>query len=387
MAQLADGLCLVALPLAALSWSSRPYAVAVVMFTARLPWLLLALPAGILVDRFDRRRLMQVASAARVLVLATLVAAILAGASGLPLLATAALLLGVAETLNDTATHTLVPSVVPRGELERANGQLQAVEFVGNDLLGPAVGGWLVAAGISWAFGTSAALYVCALALLAALPGGYRPAAPDPRTASGGLPLALRMLWTDPVLRTYAFVVCIMNVAVAAYFAVLPVIVVGPGGNGSSSTYGLLLTAGGLTGFAVGLAAAPLLQALGHRTCVLIGHAGLAIGVAVPFLTTATGPIAAGLVGTGLMILVNVVTVSTRQVRVPDALLGRVTSVYRQFAWGGLPIGAALAGVLSAVAGPRIVCLLAGLTVAACAVPMARVTPTRGPLHPEGTDS
>jgi MFS family permease len=124
---------LAALPLLAAELTRDPLAVSVVTFAGWLPWLLFALPAGALVDRLDRRRVMTAVDASRALVVGALTVAVLAGWASIPLLAVAGFLVGAGQTLFENAAQAMVVAVVGRdpGRLERANGQLVASLTVG----------------------------------------------------------------------------------------------------------------------------------------------------------------------------------------------------------------------------------------------------------------
>src|ERR1700754_2489776 len=99
---LADGIFKLTLPLLALSLTSSPALIAGASLANTLPWLALALPAGALADRVDRRRLMMTTTAARVVLLIILLAAVLTDSLPLTGLYLAALLLGVNEVFADT---------------------------------------------------------------------------------------------------------------------------------------------------------------------------------------------------------------------------------------------------------------------------------------------
>jgi MFS family permease len=140
VSSLGDGMYLAALPLLAATLTRDPLAVSVVTFAGWLPWLLFALPAGALVDRLDRRRVMWTVDAARALVVGVLTVAVLAGWASIPLLAVAGFLVGAGQTLFENAAQAMVVAVVGRDprRLERANGQLVASLTVGQQLVGPA---------------------------------------------------------------------------------------------------------------------------------------------------------------------------------------------------------------------------------------------------------
>ncbi|MEU7028062.1 MFS transporter [Streptomyces sp. NPDC046275] len=383
-ATLADGIYQVALPIAALRLGSGPESVAVVYTATRLPWALVALHAGVLVDRMDRRLLMLVANAVRTLMLVAGALVVTLDAGGVGALAAVAFVLGVAETVGDTAMHSITPRVVPEAELERANSRLQATELVTNLFLGPSLGGVLAGLALGWAFGAVALLYLAAAlsaARLARVPP--RPAADAARaTVRDGL----AFLFTRPRLAVYAVGVGMLNVAYGAFQTAMPVIALRPGPLYlTEAQFGLLLGSAGLSGLAAGLLAPAVLRRIGSRTSMLLGVGGLATGIALPGLTDGLPLVVTGMVCTGLLVLVNVVTVSYRQRAVPDHLLGRVTAAYRLLAFGGLPLGSALAGVVGAAASPHTVLVGAGVLVAGAGLVMTAVTPAT--RHPARKDS
>jgi Transmembrane secretion effector len=149
LADFGDGIRLAAFPLLAAQLTSSPVAVAAVTAVQGLPWLIGA-GLGIVVDRSDRRRLMVAVDITRALVIAALALVVLAHAAGLALIYTAAFATGAGAALRDTAAVTCVSRLVEGADLDRANGRVIAGKVVGNELAGPAAGGWL--------FGLAAAL-------------------------------------------------------------------------------------------------------------------------------------------------------------------------------------------------------------------------------------
>jgi MFS family permease len=127
----ADGIRAVALPLLAVALTRDPLLVAGLGVAQTVPGLLVGLPAGVLADRFDRRRLAVVADLVQSLLFAVVVGAVLVDVVSVPLLYLVAFGLGAAETVGDTAMATAVPALVADRQLERANGRLVSVVFVG----------------------------------------------------------------------------------------------------------------------------------------------------------------------------------------------------------------------------------------------------------------
>ena len=143
VSNLGDGVTLVAGPLLAASLTRDPRLVAGLAVAQRLPWLLFSLVSGALVDRLDRRLLMVRVDAARCVAVGLLGVAVLADAASLPLLYVVFFALGTAETLFDNAAVSILPAVVPRAQLARANGRLLGAQMVANELVAPPLGGLL----------------------------------------------------------------------------------------------------------------------------------------------------------------------------------------------------------------------------------------------------
>ncbi|HEU4397592.1 MAG TPA: MFS transporter, partial [Actinomycetota bacterium] len=187
MSNLGDGVTLVAGPLLAASLTRDPRLVAGLAVAQRLPWLLFSLVSGALVDRLDRRLLMVRVDAARCLAVALLGVAVLADAASLPLLYVVFFALGTAETLFDNAAVSILPAVVPRDQLARANGRLLGVRMVANELVAPPLGGLLFAAAAAVPFLLDAGTFAAAAALVAAMGGRFRVERPE-----GSAPTTLR---------------------------------------------------------------------------------------------------------------------------------------------------------------------------------------------------
>ncbi|HZB60204.1 MAG TPA: MFS transporter, partial [Actinomycetota bacterium] len=178
-ANLADGVLWVALPLLAVQLTRSPVLIAGVTVAARLPWLL-APVAGAFADRLDRRQSMLRVNLVRTVLLGGLALAVAADVATLAMVYVVAVLLGVAETLFDTSAQSLLPALVPRDDLTRANSRLFAVELVANTFIGPPLGGLLAAAGLAVALGAPAAAYLVGAGCLALISGSFRAAGAAP---------------------------------------------------------------------------------------------------------------------------------------------------------------------------------------------------------------
>jgi MFS family permease len=350
LSNLADGVFQIALPLVTLGVTRDPTAFAAVTVALRLPWLLFALPAGALADRLDRRRTMFLVDLARAAVIGGLALALATGTTTLWLLCAVALLLGIGETLFDTAAQSIVPNMVDADDLSRANGHLYAVELTMNQFAGPVVGGVLVGLTASGAVAGSAAAYLCAAAAIAMIAGSFRPERTGPPTRiREDVVEGARYLFSHRLLRTMALLTGIANLTATAMLTVLPLYAVDPGPMGlSEADYGVLLTAGAGGAFAGSFVAAGAERVLGRSRSMLVAFLLFGVSTLTPGLTTSATLVAAGMaLGGAGAITWNVITVSLRQRIAPDHLLGRVNAGYRLLAWGSMPLGALLGGVVA----------------------------------------
>jgi MFS family permease len=367
VSNLADGVFQIALPLLAITLTDSPALVAGVAIAYRLPWLLFALVAGAVADRLDRRRTMLFVQVGRTVLAAGLAVAVVEGAASIWLLYAVALALGVFETLFDTAAQSIVPNVVPRDRLESANGRLLAAEFTMNQFVGPPLGGLLAAMGIGLAFGSAAAGFLGAALLLGGLAGQFRPERTGPPTRiHEEIGEGIRFLAGHQFLRTLAIVIALLSLANGAVYALLVLHVVAPGPMGLSEVgFGLLLTANAVGTIAGTILAGHIERAIGKPNILLAGIVMLlAIDVALVVTTNALVIGAVMALGGLFFGAFNVVYQSLRQRVVPDRILGRVVASFRMVAWGALPLGALLGGLVGEAFGVIAVFLAAAVVTA-----------------------
>jgi MFS family permease len=363
-ANLADGIFQVALPLMAVSLTTSPALIAGVAIAGRLPWLVFVLIAGALADRLDRRITMRNVQLLRVAVVGLMVGLALAGQLSLPVLYVAAFVLGVGETLFDTAAQSIMPNIVTREQLSLANGRLYAIEMIMNQFVGPPLGGLLMAVSVPLALTGSLLGYLLAAIGLAVMVGSFR-AAPDAPRASmlADIREGLGYLLHHRVLRALAVMVAVDNLITSAVLAVFVLFALDSvhmdlDGFG----YGVLMT-GIAAGAIAGAISEPALERrLGRSNVLFLTVIGTSASMLVPALTGNPVAVFVALAIAGAMMMWwNVVTVSLRQRITPDHLLGRVNASYRLFAWGAMPIGALLGGLIAEAFGIVSVFVVAGL--------------------------
>ncbi|MBP2586912.1 MFS family permease [Streptomyces sp. PvR006] len=379
LTNLADGVTKVVLPLMATRLTDSPAQVAGVALTLTLPWLLVALHVGVLVDRFDRRLLLWLADGARMLVVTALLVLALREAVTVPALYVAGLVLGVAEVVALTSAATLVPSLVAPAGRERANAWVAGAETACNEFCGPFVGGLLVAAGAGVALGWTGVGYLIGTLILLLLVGRFKPASDGPRpagTVNQRIAEGVRFLWRQRLLRLMALALTVLSACWGAWLALMPLVATTLM-DLDTREYGLLLSALGAGGLVGAVTVTSVNRLLGRRWSMFADLIGTAAMVAAPVLSTSLWVVAGGafLGGMGgILWTVNSRTLSQRLV--PDVMLGRYNAAARLFSWGAMPLGAGLVGVLAEWFGIRTAFAVFALATLVIIVPFLRtVTP------------
>jgi MFS family permease len=357
---LGSGLAVIAAPLYVASRTSSPLIVSGATGVAWLPWLLFALPGGVLVDRVDRRRLMVVIDWARVAAMLVLATAILTKHGSIALLYAVAFVINTGEIVFRSASQAMIPAVVPRARLERANGWLLGGDTLMQGMLAGPLAGFLFAVAASIPFFVNAGTYVASAVLISLVAGTYRsPPGQAPAKDSSEAPIALgrsvraeiaegfRWLMGQRLLRTMAILIGLLNVTLTAATAVLVLLARERLGLGSVG-YGLLFTcmaAGGILGSVIGDRLIGWVTATWTIRIGLLIEAGMHLALATSrnayFIGFAL--FAFGVHGA----LWTIVGASLRQRLTPPEMLGRVGSTGLFVAAGGNCVGALLGGVVA----------------------------------------
>ena len=372
ISNLGDGISTIAYPWLASAVTRNPLHIAAVAFVTRLPWLLFSLPAGVITDRVDRRKLAAWMDVGRFVVTLGVALVVLAaepnlaspddvatGLSPVPanagfllaIIYVAALLLGSAEVLRDNSAQTLLPSIVDKEHLEVANGRMWGAEMVMNSFIGPPIAGLLIAVAFSLPFFIDAGSFAVAAALVFFIAGEFKPQRNADVAGSRPsfweeLKTGVAWLWGHQLFRPMAIALGILNgtyMMAMATFVLFAQEVLELDAKG----FGLLATgvaAGGVIG---SLTAHRITARLGQGPSLFLAILLIAGSLLVSGLTSSFWVFwAMGLVSALWSVVWNVITVSLRQSLIPDHLLGRVNSVYRFVGWGTMPLGSLLGGLI-----------------------------------------
>nr|WP_237683565.1 MFS transporter [Nocardiopsis sinuspersici] len=381
LTNLGDGALVAAGPLLVASLSPSPVAVSAAAAVQTLPHLLFSLTSGALVDRLPRRGVLAAANLARGAVLALLAAVVLSDRTSLWPVYSAVFVLGVGETLADTAYGSLLPSVVHRDALGRANARLALTFSLNNQLLGPPLGALMFAALWALPFGFDALVHLVSVLVVLRIRSGRSVRSADSGAEDGpeaGTTLraeiarGLSFVRGVPGLRTLCGCILVMNLAGVGAFAIW--VLYAREHLGLSDTGFGLFVAAGAVGGVLGSQLYGWLEARLGRALLL--RWGLVVEAATYLaLALTTNGLAAGLV----MVLFGAHTVvwgtaatTVRQRLTPDRLLGRVGGVYRLADLGGAALGAVVGGLVA-----EHVALLAPFWVAAASVGLLAVVAWR----------
>ena len=364
LANLGDGVLAGLIPLAALELTRSPAALAALAACTWIPWLVLGLHAGALVDRLDRRTTQVVALLVRGAALLGGTAAALFDVLSIPLLMALVLAYGVTEVVADLAATALVPDLVPRERLAAANGRLFGVQQVANGFLGAPLAGVLILLGAAIGLGATAVLVLAAAVPLLFLRRHSLGATtrttptvgddePDAAAAAphGQVREGLRFLRSHPVLRRMTLGSSLLNMLSSAYMAVFVLWVVqGPtsGLHLPPSVFPLLMVA-----FAGGALLGSLLGETAQRLCGEIPAIMACLVLSCALLTVPVWWANGWVTGVALALagatntIGNVLSMSLRQRLIPRDLLGRVTGAGRALAYGLMPVGAVAGGAVA----------------------------------------
>ena len=369
ISNLGDGVSMVAYPWLASAVTRSPLLIAAAGFASRLPWLVFTLHAGVITDRFDRRKLIVGMDFLRGVLTVFVGTVVFLNRSAFPslneltkmsdlktnwpiyvTLLVTAFLFGLAEVLRDNSAQTLMPSVVDTENLEVANGRMWSAESLTNSFIGPPLGSLLIGIAIFLPFYFDAGSFFFAVALIATLKGSFKPVAKVEPKAKINFKAEIKegfvWLWAHPLLRPMAIILGSMNglgtMVGAAYILFAQEVL-----HTSVFIFAVLGTAGAIGGTLGGLLAPIVSAKLGSGPSLWLALAAAPIGSLCIGMTSSWQVVwAVTVVESFVAILWNTITVSLRQSIIPSHLLGRVNSVYRFFAWGSIPIGMFIGGGL-----------------------------------------
>jgi MFS family permease len=371
ISNLGDGIVSIAYPWLASAVTRSPLLIALSAVVSRLPWLIFTLHAGVITDRFNRKRIIVAMDSMRGILTIAVGIFVYLERDSLPslneltslttletnytlysVILVTAFLFGLAEVLRDNSAQTLMPAVVEDKNLEKANGRMWSAESLTNSFIGPPLGSFIIAIAIFLPFFVDAATFFIAAALIASMKPTVKSFIPEKKTEPINFRAEIKegfsWLWSHTLLRPMAIILGLLN-GIAALTGAVFILFAQEVLDTTVFIFAILGTAGAVGGILGGL--------LGPKISEKIGSGR---SLALALFVEPLGMLLIGMASQWYFVWVlvaieaftavvwNVVTVSLRQSLIPTNLLGRVNSVYRFFAWGTIPIGTLLGGGLVA---------------------------------------
>lgn len=346
-----DGVVIAAGPLLVASQTRDPFLVSLALLSEYLPMLLFSIIGGVAADRFDRRRMVVVANLLRAVVLAALVATIVSGSVNIGMVLVALFALGTAETFADSASSTLIPSLVAREDLGIANARMQGAFLLINQLVAPPIGAFLFAGGMALPFAANAAAFALGAVLISRVAGSVKVERKEGTSFRADMAEGIRWLLAHPPMRTLALTIFTFNVTFGAAWSVLVLYATGRLGMDALG-FGLLTTAVAVGGVVGTLSYGRLERRFSLANILRVGlliETGTHLSLA---LTTSPAIALATMVVFGAHAFIwGTTSTVVRQRAVPNELLGRVGGVYRVAIVGGIVIGTPVGGLLASTFG------------------------------------
>ncbi|MBD7951479.1 MFS transporter [Oerskovia rustica] len=375
---LADGIARVAAPLLATRLTDDPLLIAGIAAVAMLPWLFFAIPSGVLLDRIDRRHAMVIANGARTLLAALLLTLFATGTLTIWWLYVVIFAYGALETLYDGAIRAVVPAIVRRPDLPRANSRIEAGELVVQNFLAVPLTSALFAVAVVIPLGIGALSYavagVLAFFLPAAAAGAHRAhqahhALPPVRTTfARQLTDGFRFIMSHPMLRPLWF----LSILIALFFAAAiatDVLFVLERLDVPEQWFGVFMLSGAVGGIVGAVVVSPLKVRFGAGPVMAAANfVGPVALVVMGFFPTVPVAVVCFAVSFGSTSVWNVLVMSLRQAAIPGHLLGRVHGTWRTLLWGTMPLGSLLGGLLARIDLTTPLLVAGGLTVVVAAV-------------------
>jgi MFS family permease len=375
ISQFGSQISFVALPLVAIvTLEATPFEVAALGAVEMLPFLLIALPAGVWVDRLPRKPILVLGDLGRALALSTIPLAYALDALTISQLYVVGFLVGICTVFFDVAYQSYLPALVRRDELVDGNSKLE-ISRSAAQLGGPGVGGLLVSAITApYALLADAISFAWSGLLIGRIRRAEEVRVPTQHPSMRReLVEGVRYIVSDPRWRAIAIYVAVVNFFYSVAFSIFLVYAVREL-DWSAVLIGAVLALGNVGALAGALLARRFSERVGIGRTLIVSAllSGLPVlliplapqDFAVPFVLVSNI-----LLGFGI-ILYNVNAISLMQALTPERMLGRMNASRRWIVWGTIPLGNVVGGVLAETIGLRPTIFVGAIGASVCFLPL-----------------
>ena len=353
ISNLSDGILIAAAPLLAISLTDSTVLISAIGAMVMLPWLLFAIPIGVIVDRVDRRFILAGANATRSAVVGLLALLIATDNDSIYWLLFASFVIGVCEVAADTTAQSLIPQILEEKNFEKGNSRLQISETVIQGFVGAPLSGFIYAIAISLPFFINSLGLAVAALLALSIPIKYLQdvrkdeAVQEKKKFVADMKFGIRYLFNEKVLRRLVVTTASIGVCYSMGTATMVLFIIEelklP-----KHLFGVILTIQGIGAIAGAFVAPRLSKKFGRSRVMTFGITSSSVVLLLQgFSPNIYIFVALTTFGGFAISQWNILLMATYQTVIPNELYGRIHGTRRTLVWGMMPIGSLLGGVLA----------------------------------------
>ena len=367
ISNLSDGLLAVAAPLLAISLTKDPVLISMLSAFVMLPWLLFAIPIGLIVDRSDKRLLVTLTNSIRFITAGLVALAISTDTITIYWLLLATFLIGTCEVATDTAAQSLIPVILEKKNFEKANSRMNIAETVIQNFIGAPLSGFLYATAIVLPFILNSLGFLIAAIFVFMIPAhlisqgsSVETTVLEKKSFISEIKFGLNYLWNDRPLRRLVATTTSLGLFYSLSTSTL-ILFITEILEVQAKYFGVLMAGAGSGGVLGGILTPVLSKKFGRGAVLAVAIFISSITVLFQGLSPNVWVFGViGFISTFSITNWNILLMSCYQVLIPAELYGRIHGARRTFVWGVMPIGALLGGVI-AQSGLRLPLIVGGI--------------------------
>ena len=353
ISNLSDGILIAAAPLLAITLTDSTVLISAIGAMVMLPWLLFAIPIGVMVDRVDRRFILAGANATRSAVVGLLALLIATHHATIYWLLVASFIIGVCEVAADTTSQSLIPQILEEKNFEKGNSRLQISETVIQGFVGAPISGFIYAIAIALPFFINSLGLAVAALLALSIPIKYLQdvrkddVEKEKKKFVADMKFGIRYLYNEKVLRRLVVTTASIGVCYSMGTATMVLFIIKelelP-----KQLFGVILTIQSLGAISGAFMAPRLSKKFGRSTVMTFGiTSSSAVLLINGFAPNIYFYVALATFGAFAVSQWNILLMATYQTVIPTELYGRIHGTRRTLVWGLSPLGSLLGGVLA----------------------------------------